>query len=195
VPPQQETKLFDKFNNLPFNVTKEILDSKCVQYYEIIQNAGEAIFVPSQWHHQVWNVEHTLSINHNWFNGCNIEIIYSSLAKSYENVLKEIDDCKEMENFFEHSQLMLKSYYGMNFLEFFQIIQHIGEKRLERLRTGNNFLVFNKFHFGTNMIEFDLRQIEEVLQLMIGKDGLLEQLEIKDISVELINNIQSLINR
>lgn len=25
-------------------------------YYEVVQNVGEIIFVPSGWHHQVWNL-------------------------------------------------------------------------------------------------------------------------------------------
>jgi hypothetical protein len=40
--------------------------------FEIIQEAGETIFVPSKWYHTVENLEPTLSINHNWLNSCNI---------------------------------------------------------------------------------------------------------------------------
>ena len=40
---------------------------------EIIQRSGEAIFVPSGWHHSVENLEDTLSINHNWINACNLQ--------------------------------------------------------------------------------------------------------------------------
>lgn len=40
---------------------------------EVIQRSGEAIFVPSGWHHSVENLDPTLSINHNWFNACCLE--------------------------------------------------------------------------------------------------------------------------
>jgi JmjC domain, hydroxylase len=39
---------------------------------EIVQEAGETIFVPSNWFHTVENLEATLSVNHNWLNGANI---------------------------------------------------------------------------------------------------------------------------
>ena len=47
-----------------------------LSYFEIIQRRGEVIFVPSGWHHQVENVEDTISINHNWFNAANIQTIF-----------------------------------------------------------------------------------------------------------------------
>ena len=40
---------------------------------EVIQEAGETIFVPSDWFHSVENLEPTLSINHNWLNSSNLE--------------------------------------------------------------------------------------------------------------------------
>eukprot|EP01052_Picozoa_sp_SAG31_P020275 SAG31_NODE_1516_length_8036_cov_2.800680_9_plen_261_part_00 len=36
---------------------------------DIVQTAGQTIFVPSGWHHQVHNEADTISINHNWFCG------------------------------------------------------------------------------------------------------------------------------
>lgn len=38
----------------------------------VIQDAGDTIFVPSNWYHTVENIADTLSINHNWFNGANL---------------------------------------------------------------------------------------------------------------------------
>ena len=39
----------------------------------VVQEAGDAIFVPAGWHHQVHNLggerDWVLSINHNWMNG------------------------------------------------------------------------------------------------------------------------------
>ena len=39
---------------------------------EIVQNAGELLFVPSGWYHEVENLEDTISINHNWLNAHNV---------------------------------------------------------------------------------------------------------------------------
>ena len=61
-PPGQEEFLKDKFGNLAYDVDhlKDTSDypyvSKLSMFYDIIQEAGEAIFVPSGWHHQVWNL-------------------------------------------------------------------------------------------------------------------------------------------
>ena len=33
---------------------------------KVVQEAGETIFVPSGWYHQVTNLVDTVSINHNW---------------------------------------------------------------------------------------------------------------------------------
>ena len=37
---------------------------------ELRQGVGDAIFVPSEWHHTVMNEADTLSVNQNWFNRC-----------------------------------------------------------------------------------------------------------------------------
>ena len=52
----------DLENSSSFNLRKH--DN--LEYFVIIQGPREVIFVPSGWHHQVFNVTDTLSINHNW---------------------------------------------------------------------------------------------------------------------------------
>ena len=70
----------DNLGNLAFDVDS-IEESKKSTLNKIvmIQDEGEIIFVPSGWYHQVCNLEDTISINHNWFNGCNIETVYHNL--------------------------------------------------------------------------------------------------------------------
>jgi hypothetical protein len=48
------------------------LEAARAQAIELIQQSGEALFVPSGWHHSVCNLQDTLSINHNWINACNL---------------------------------------------------------------------------------------------------------------------------
>lgn len=59
-PPGEEVKLQDQLRNLPFDIDEEkyqrIISEKDIQSFEIIQCACQTIFVPSGWHHQVWNV-------------------------------------------------------------------------------------------------------------------------------------------
>lgn len=59
-PPGEEEKLQDQLKNLPFDINEEkyqrIMKETNIQSFEIIQKASQTIFVPSGWHHQVWNV-------------------------------------------------------------------------------------------------------------------------------------------
>lgn len=60
-----------------YNIFDEVSDSKYPGFEKTIwlectQEAGEIIFVPSGWYHQVHNLEDTISINHNWFNAYNL---------------------------------------------------------------------------------------------------------------------------
>ena len=61
--------------------------SQVERSYEVIQETGDVIFVPSGWHHQVHNLEDTISINHNWFNGANIGSIFSELKRGIPGCL------------------------------------------------------------------------------------------------------------
>jgi hypothetical protein len=46
---------------------------------EVAQGPGEVLFVPSGWHHQVWNETGCLSLNHNWFNGSALRRVWAFL--------------------------------------------------------------------------------------------------------------------
>lgn len=48
--------------------------------------------VPSGWHHQVHNLEDTISINHNWCNVCNIDLMWEFLLNDFNNIISELSD-------------------------------------------------------------------------------------------------------
>ncbi|UMM22543.1 hypothetical protein L5515_003702 [Caenorhabditis briggsae] len=58
-----------------------------------IQEPGEIVFVPSNWYHQVHNLEDTISINHNWMNSTNLGLVRDFLSKREEDVRNELSDC------------------------------------------------------------------------------------------------------
>ncbi|XP_055541078.1 2-oxoglutarate and iron-dependent oxygenase JMJD4 homolog isoform X2 [Wyeomyia smithii] len=178
LPPGQELLLTDSLGNLPFEISEELLDMKNIVYYKVLQMAGEAIFVPSGWYHQVHNVQSSISVNHNWFNGCNIEHIWINLHDAAEKVTKEIDDCKDMENFDEHCQIMLNASYGMNFESFLKILTHISEKRIKALKSSVEVIHFDKYRLGVNHIQFDLNAINAVLTMMLSQKELLSKLQL-----------------
>lgn len=166
--PNDEEQLKDNLGNLPFDIsedeTQRLICEKQIKYYEIIQKAGQTIFIPSGWHHQVWNLEDTISVNHNWFNGCNIERIWMTLFEKYNEVVEEISDCKDMENFDEHCQLMLKSVFGLNFEMFLDMMNLIAVNRLSILNTDSRTSVNdNNSRLGRKHSIFDLKSIQSTM--------------------------------
>jgi len=51
-----EEKLKDRNGRLPFDVDDTMLRAAGVKYFDVTQNRGEVLFVPSVWHHQVHNL-------------------------------------------------------------------------------------------------------------------------------------------
>jgi dTDP-4-dehydrorhamnose 3,5-epimerase-like enzyme len=89
----QEPKLKDRFGRFVVpDVTAEGVDKdKYPHFHEakpvyVIQETGDAIFVPSGWYHQVKNLEDTISINHNWFNGYNVRELWGFFKREYAAV-------------------------------------------------------------------------------------------------------------
>lgn len=61
---------------------------------EVIQGAGEALFVPSGWTHSVENLEDTISINHNWLNGFNVLWSANLLRHTFLKAVELLCDCR-----------------------------------------------------------------------------------------------------
>lgn len=170
-----------------------MLDSKSVKYFEVTQNANETLFVPSKWYHQVTNLDDAVSINHNWFNGCNVEIIAESILSHHEEVEREIADCRDMENFDEHCQLMLKASFGMSFNDFLEILVHIANKRINALQENCSFKVFDKFSFGENHMKFDLQAIKDVLTRLKENNSVRKFSEIVNLINKNIDKIEKVL--
>lgn len=164
------------------------MHEKQVQSFEIIQCAGQTVFVPSGWHHQVWNMENTISVNHNWFNGCNIHWIWTAIHGKFNDVLREIDDCKDMDNFDEHCQLMLKSDFGLDFKMFLEILQCIVDNRLKILQ-GDHKVILNETKLGRKHAIFDLASIRRVLNDFNKKCNIEELKQISRDMMHQINNV------
>jgi hypothetical protein len=90
IPPEQTYFLYDCFGvSLATHLHADVQDGGSLMFPGlkiarrraicVEQLAGETIFVPSCWYHTVENLEATLSINHNWLNGCNIGYCWSKL--------------------------------------------------------------------------------------------------------------------
>lgn len=204
-PPGQEEFLKDKFGKLAYDVnclkegdTSEYPNvNKLSRFYDIIQEAGEAIFVPSGWHHQVWNLEDTISINHNWVNGCNIKKMWQSISSNLLAVKKEISDCRDMEDWSEDCQRILNATYGMDYFHFYQFLKYIAEARIEHLSEHKPLTVYGDWQVATNHIVFDLVQVKNVLNCLISDEDF-KSLPFydkeQDSILNIINNISGLIS-
>ncbi|KAM3679875.1 2-oxoglutarate and iron-dependent oxygenase JMJD4 [Ammospiza maritima maritima] len=144
-PAGQEEFLKDRHGNLPFDVTAPALrDKRIYPRYsrsqpplEILQEAGEIVFIPSGWHHQVHNLEDTISINHNWVNGCNVAVMWSFLQDELAAVQREISQWKDpMDDWHLQCQLIMKSCTGIDYKEFYNFLKVIAENRISVLEKG-----------------------------------------------------------
>lgn len=192
VPPGEEQKLKDRFGNLPFTIDTKILDEKNVKHFIVTQETGNAIFVPSNWHHQVLNEVDTVSINHNWFNGTNVRHVFEALRSCEKSCRKEISDCQDMENFDQQCQILVKSLFGMDFQGFLKILEHISDKRVKMLKGEETFVVFEEYCFDVNHLKYDLDRILSVLK-DLSEEKLLVDLDLKDFCDKIVQNILDVI--
>ncbi|XP_065184333.1 2-oxoglutarate and iron-dependent oxygenase JMJD4-like [Sycon ciliatum] len=140
-PPGEEVAFRDRFGSFPLDVTSDdVKNSGQFPAYEqatqpivVIQEAGQTIFVPSGWHHQVENLEDTVSINHNWGNACNVVYLWKGLKDDLLEVEKAISDCRDMDDYHTHCQVLLRSHSGLNYPGFLKLILTVGSQRLDKM--------------------------------------------------------------
>ncbi len=93
------------------------------------------IFILPKRYHQVHNLEDTISINHNWGNGCNIDLFWMFLEKELIQVEREIDDCKSMystlDEWREQCQIFLKvNRYCRIDIKYIRVIFFISDENI-----------------------------------------------------------------
>lgn len=172
-PPGQEEALRDGHGGLPYDVTSPgILNScPCPLPLEVTQEAGEMVFVPSGWHHQVHNLEDTISINHNWVNGCNLTNMWQFLQQELCAVQQEVGQWRDtMPDWHHHCQVIMRSCSGINFGEFYHFLKVIAERRLLILAKGRGPEVEGGEDSGPGpqQAAFDVSRIAEVLASVVA---------------------------
>uniref|UniRef100_A0A8C5NQ55 Jumonji domain-containing protein 4 n=1 Tax=Junco hyemalis TaxID=40217 RepID=A0A8C5NQ55_JUNHY len=144
-PAGHEEFLRDRHGNLPFDVTAPDLRDERIYPrsgrsqppLEILQEAGEIVFIPSGWHHQVHNLEDTISINHNWVNGCNVAAMWSFLQDELAAVQRELGQWRDpMDDWHLQCQLIMKSCTGIDYKEFYNFLRVVAENRISVLEKG-----------------------------------------------------------
>lgn len=100
---------------------------------DFVQEAGQTVFVPAGWYHQVENIVETLSVNCNWINSCNIGDMFEVLCQDLALAKDATADCKEMNDYENHCQILLKANNGFDFWELFQLLKVIASARIAKL--------------------------------------------------------------
>ncbi|KAL4436679.1 hypothetical protein ABPG75_003818 [Micractinium tetrahymenae] len=62
----------------------------------VVQQPGEALFVPAGWFHTVENLDDCISINHNWVNGHSLHWTWALLRRERAAAEQGIDDCRQL---------------------------------------------------------------------------------------------------
>ncbi|XP_050710936.1 2-oxoglutarate and iron-dependent oxygenase JMJD4-like isoform X1 [Eriocheir sinensis] len=184
-PPGEEQNLRDIYGTPVYDIdSPELRDSSqfpkaasASGRLEVIQEQGQTIFVPSGWYHQVWNLEDTISINHNWLNGTNIHIAWDFLVESVNQVENAIRDCSSMDEWPEQCQLLLKATHGMDYQEFYMLLCTIAHRRINMLQKNEEVISFGHWHLGRNHATYDLKRIQWCLEKLLD-DPRLEELQV-----------------
>ncbi|KAI4336191.1 hypothetical protein L6164_014747 [Bauhinia variegata] len=129
--PSQSHLVFDRnMKNCVYNIFDEVSETKFPGFkkaiwLECLQEAGDIIFVPSGWYHQVHNLEDTVSINHNWFNAYSLSWVWNLLLRDYNEAKEYIEDIRDICDDFEGlCQRNLAANTGMNFYDFFTFLMY-----------------------------------------------------------------------
>ncbi|KAM3703940.1 hypothetical protein ACB098_04G134400 [Castanea mollissima] len=138
--PSQHNLVFDRnMKSSVYNIFDDVSEKVFPGFTEAIwldctQEQNEIIFVPSGWYHQVHNLEDTISINHNWFNGYNLSWVWNLLLRDYNEAKEYIEDIRDICDDFEGlCQRNLAANTGMNFYDFFIFITHFCLANLAQL--------------------------------------------------------------
>ncbi|KAK9822489.1 hypothetical protein WJX81_002142 [Elliptochloris bilobata] len=104
----------------------------------VVQEAGEAIFVPSGWHHTVVNLADTLSVNANWLNAFNVHWAGGLLRREHAQAAAAIEDCREScssaAEFEALVQRNLAANAGMGYAGFASLVAAMAARELRCLR-------------------------------------------------------------
>lgn len=207
-PKGAEEVLRDERGSFPFDARESCQNRS----FRINQECGETIFVPSGWFHQVHNGDDisptssansnddssiditpsfstpTISVNHNWLNGCNVDLGWNHLQECLCDVKTAISDCCDMDGYETQCQLILKANEGMDYSDFYQFLRTIGLPILRRLGEGAAWKIGEEeegeeIQPGSRLHDlFDLSRISHCLSLMTEDDDFDHEMELSEAS-------------
>lgn len=84
-------------------------------------------------------------------------------------MIKEVDDCRDMDGWDDHCQLMLKASYGINYIQFYSFLSYLAHKRIAFIVENEPVISFEKWYLGRNHSVYDLKRIKIVLDDLINE--------------------------
>lgn len=121
------------------------------------QEAGECIFVPSGWKHEVINVVETLSINHNWVTSANADRLVESLITDAQAVEQECHKWGMSVHDLEARESMLRGCAGLDIASCFFLLV-------------SSLLDLESFTSVTDCVDVDSALLLRALQSLLKKD-------------------------
>ena len=140
------------------------IDLEGIQPLVIYQRAGETLFVPSNWFHQVHNETDCVSINHNFANAFNLKYLYGALVQSHgqcEEAISHLKSDMDDEEWKMEVEKLLQAHHGMNWGEFAEMLEMVKRELLQA-----NTTTLDELHVGQQTLrEFSLLEIEKYLDM------------------------------
>lgn len=165
--------------------------------FTVIQKAGQAMFVPCTWQHEVENMEETISINHNWITVANIDKTWECLLsemKEIENELERWGITEETESYIESCESMLRGCVGLNVTAFFamtllrllEVLVEAASTHTTKRRAGSSI------GSRTDGLSFDCYRLLTMVELIMGNKYVQLEQRIKAVTMSTVLAKESL---
>ncbi|KAF9948877.1 JmjC domain-containing protein 4 [Mortierella alpina] len=143
-PPDQEHLFQDNLHNTVYNIDQvdraQFPNFEKAKSFTLYQNPGQTLFVPSGWWHQVENIGDTISINHNWCNGSNLDLLLDSLVSDLKEVERELAHLKDMmddHEWIETCQKVLLSNSGWDWSTLWNMCSTVRDRVKQQMEQGD----------------------------------------------------------
>lgn len=139
----------------------------------VTQNAGECIFVPCGWRHEVTNItRETLSINHNWVTTSNIDKAWECLCLEMKAIEKELKAWNMNDDCWDARESMLRGCVGLDVTAFFlMVLTHFLDLLLRSKGNSNGTMGGLAVRDAEESIwqwHFDVVRLKEALYVMLS---------------------------
>ena len=133
--PAEDRRLVSDAATQPLAKDIRTLPAAAARAIEVEQGAGELLFVPSGWYHQVENTADTISVNHNWLNACNAKWALLRLREVLAAVRAGLGEGATPFEADDQDLCMglLRARCGLDLYEWAELLAGVARRRLPRL--------------------------------------------------------------